>query len=100
VDYFRLLSSTGLSADQSLSADSVLSNAAGSRAPRVRLVPDEGVESLVRGMLAGFMVQVVGQIETAPMKPEQARDYELLEARVRDRIAHGHEDPTSGRMLK
>jgi hypothetical protein len=33
------------------------------------------------------VVQVIEQVETAPLKAEQARDYELLEARVRDRIA-------------
>ena len=46
------------------------------------------------GVLGGVprMVQVIGQVETGPMKPEQARDYELLEARVRDRIEHRDQD--------
>lgn len=40
------------------------------------------------GVLGGVpnMVQAIRQIETGSMKPEQARDYELLEARVRESI--------------
>ena len=57
--------------------------------PDVRDVALEAV-----GVLGGVarMVQIVGEVETGPMKPEQARDYELLEARVRDRIEYrGHD---------
>jgi hypothetical protein len=41
------------------------------------------------GVLGGVepMVRLIREIEVAPMKPEQMRDYELLEARVRERIA-------------
>lgn len=41
------------------------------------------------GILAGVprMVKVIRQIETDPLEPEQARDYELIEARVRERLA-------------
>jgi len=41
------------------------------------------------GILGGVprMVALIREIESGPMSPEQARDYELLEARVRGRIA-------------
>ena len=55
-------------------------------------VRDVALEAI--GALGGVprMVQVIQQIETGPMKPEQARDYELLETRVRDRIEHRDQD--------
>jgi len=57
--------------------------------PNVRDVALEAV-----GVLGGVprMVQVIRQVEAGPMKPEQSRDYELLEARVRDRIRHRGQD--------
>jgi HEAT repeat protein len=50
-------------------------------------VRDVALEAL--GVLGGVpcMVQTIRQIETGALKPEQARNYELLEARVRERIA-------------
>ena len=57
--------------------------------PDVRDVALEAV-----GVLGGVprMVLTVRQIEIGPMKPEQARDYELLEARVRESIEHRGND--------
>jgi len=51
--------------------------------PDVRDVSLEAV-----GVLGGVdrMVRVIREVERQPMKPEQMRDYELLEARVRERI--------------
>ena len=48
---------------------------------------DEALE--VVGVLGGVprMIEAIRQIETGPMTPERARDYELLEARVHERLA-------------
>ena len=48
---------------------------------------DEALE--VVGVLGGVprMIQAIRQIETGPMTSERARDYELLEARVHERLA-------------
>ena len=52
--------------------------------PNIR---DEALEAV--GMLGGVprMIEAIRQVETGPMTPERARDYELLEARVRERTA-------------